>query len=279
MVSMCSLCGKAEESTTHLFMNCSYASSLWNWLSAKLSYMIDLSTMEALFSINRRFNSQVNDVLLDAIINLIWVVWTTRNHCRFNNKVLSIGAAKNLVISTVSLSGKLSSGTMSNSIDEFVILKQFNIDHHSRAPKIKEVVWLSPPCNWTKCNIDGAAQGSPGSSAYGGIFRGHNAAALGCFSCNLDCSTSLVAELSATMNAIEIANNRGWFNLWIDTDSILVLKAFNRQDFVPSRLQSRWKNRMVIAKRLSRQVTHIYREGNHCADKLANHGIHNPGFI
>lgn len=51
IVSMCSLCCQAEESSSHLFMSCKYASAIWHWLSSKLSLPIDHSSMEALFDI------------------------------------------------------------------------------------------------------------------------------------------------------------------------------------------------------------------------------------
>lgn len=235
IASICSLCGLAEESTSHLFLTCCFAQSMWNWLSSKLLYSVDFSSMETLFNFScKGFSSQLNDVVLAAIINLIWVIWFARNDYIFHNKAFNLLSAQNLVSAVVKLSGKLSSGTMHNSIEEFAILKHFKIDgHHCRAPKIKQVIWLHPPCNWTKCNIDGAAHGSPGISGCGVIFKGYHAAALGCFSCHLGCSTSLFAELSAAINAIEIASRRGWLKLWIETDSALGVKAFTQIGYCP----------------------------------------------
>lgn len=235
--------------------------------------------MESLLDIKKRLSSQLKEVVLAALISVIWVVWAARNSCRFNNKNITLQSAKVMVASAVCFSGKLSRGTMYNTMEEFTILKEFSIDGHpTKAPKIKEVIWLSPPPYWTKCNIDRAAHGCPGPSACGGIFRGFNAAALGCFSCHLGVSTSLNAELSAAMHTIEIASSRGWVNLWIETDSAFVVRAFNYLDTIPWRLQTRWKNCMETATSFNLQVTHIFGEGNSCADKLANHGIHHPGF-
>lgn len=185
-----------------------------------------------------------------------------------------------MVSVVVSISGRLSLGTMNNSIAEFIILKNFLIDgHFYKAPKTKEAIWLSPPCYWTKCNVDGAAHGCPGNSACGSLFRDYNSAALGNFSCNLGCSTYLFAELSAVIYATKIANSKGWLKLWIKTDLMLVVRAFTNLEIVPWRLHSRWKNCMLIAKGFTLQVTHIYPEGNSYADKLANYGIHHPKFI
>lgn len=46
IVSMCSLCGFVAESTTRLFLHCSFAQGLWDWLSAAIKIRIDLSSYQ-----------------------------------------------------------------------------------------------------------------------------------------------------------------------------------------------------------------------------------------
>lgn len=99
---------------------------------------------------------------------------------------------------------------MSNSITELGILKAFSVNIHARkAPSIKQVDWQPPNCGWIKCNSDGAARGNPSYAACGGLFRGSKGEILGCFAENLGISSSLFAEISAAMNAIEIAFEKG----------------------------------------------------------------------
>ncbi|MCI42534.1 ribonuclease H protein, partial [Trifolium medium] len=38
-------------------------------------------------------------------------------------------------------------------------------------------------------------------------------------------------------------------------------------------LKIRWKNCLVKASQMNFLISHIYREGNHCADKLASLGL------
>ncbi|GAU27662.1 hypothetical protein TSUD_126080 [Trifolium subterraneum] len=53
-----------------------------------------------------------------------------------------------------------------------MILNTFNIKIHApKAPKIKEILWHHPLISWIKCNSDGAARGSLGNAAYGGVFK------------------------------------------------------------------------------------------------------------
>ena len=96
---------------------------------------------------------------------------------------------------------------------------------------------------------------------------------LGCFAKNLCFGSSLFAESLRAMNAIEIAYNKGWTNLWLETDSTLVMLAFKSSSFVPWNIRNRWKNCIDLTKQMNFIVSHIFREGNCCADSLANIGL------
>lgn len=98
---------------------------------------------------------------------------------------------------------------MSASVDELTILRHFKVAGHARkAPIIKRVDSYPPPCYWVKCNSDGAARGSPGMAACGGLFRDNSSAVTGFFSVNLGIQTSLYAELFDAFYAMKIAEKR-----------------------------------------------------------------------
>ncbi|CAJ2659028.1 unnamed protein product [Trifolium pratense] len=136
---------------------------------------------------------------------------------------------------------------------------------------------------------DGAAKENPGLAGCGGIFRNHVAEMLYCFAEPLGIATSFQAELCAVMTAIEVAHKMKWHNLWIESDSALVVLAFHKSNIVVTwNLMNRWRNVMSLFKQMNDIVTHIYREGNQVADSLANHGCtlssftfwyHAPDFI
>ena len=179
-----------------------------------------------------------------------------------------------MIVANVSLSGKNTSKAACNSITELSILKTFNIAiHPPKAPKIIEVLWHPPIFDWVKCNTDGAACGIPSKATCGGIFRNNEAEFIGCFAQNLGLGSSLFAELSGAMQAIEIAHSKGWFNFWLETDSKLVLLAFKSISLVPWRIRTRWDNCLSLSRQMNFLVTHIFREGNCCADRLANIGM------
>jgi len=57
--------------------------------------------------------------------------------------------------------------------------------------------------SWVKCNIDGAVINN--TTVCGGIFRNYHSDHLGSFSNFIGQGNALIAELTATMLAIEIA--------------------------------------------------------------------------
>jgi ribonuclease HI len=155
---------------------------------------------------------------------------------------------------------------------DFRILKYFKISlHPPRAPVIEEVLWQPPPPNWLKCNTDGASNNS--SSACRGVFRNHLAEFVVGFAENIGHQSSLIAELSGVMRAIEMANNHNWRNLWLETDSSLAVLAFKSSSIVPWGLRNRWDNCMLLAGNMNFIATHIFREGNDSADSLTNVGL------
>nr|XP_004309966.2 PREDICTED: uncharacterized protein LOC101295881 [Fragaria vesca subsp. vesca] len=113
---------------------------------------------------------------------------------------------------------------------------------------------------------------------FGGIFRDHLGQVLCCFSGNLGIATALEAELQAVIHAIQMASQRGWRSLWIESDSTLVIHFLSSfQVDVPWRFTTEWFNCRTILTSMTVKVSHIYREGNRVADCLANFGADNAG--
>lgn len=70
--------------------------------------------------------------------------------------------------------------------------------------------------------------------------------------------------------ALEFAAQRRWPNIWLESYSSSVLLLLKNASLVPILLRNRWHN----ARSLGTQVisSHIFREGNCCADRLASLG-------
>jgi len=91
-------------------------------------------------------------------------------------------------------------------------------------------------------------------------------------------ASALEAEFSSCMMAIEKAAALHIANLWIETDSLVVVKAFNHAVGIPWRMQARWQNCLQICTHLTCKCTHIRREGNLVADSLAKNAQNHAMF-
>jgi hypothetical protein len=93
------------------------------------------------------------------------------------------------------------------------------------------------------------------------------------------CRTSRIcllyrAELYGALRAVEVAHQMNWNNLWLKTDSTLVVLTFKNPDLHVTRsLRNRWHNALIILRKMNFIVSHIFRESNQVADNVANHGL------
>jgi ribonuclease HI len=112
--------------------------------------------------------------------------------------------------------------------------------------------------------------------ACGGIFRYNLANHRGSFTMNLGSINVLHSELMAMILAMEVVGCYNWNYLCIESDSKVALSAFDNAIVVPWNLCNCWNN--CFSLELHIISTHIYREDNSCADKLANHGYSIANF-
>lgn len=91
----------------------------------------------------------------------------------------------------------ITSKCTNNDIQDFVILKFFDVTAH-------------PSLFWVKVNIDGALAGTPPLADCGAISRNHNCDHLGSFACNLSQENTLLDELMGAILAMEHALNQNW---------------------------------------------------------------------
>jgi ribonuclease HI len=274
--SMCNLCSNHEETSFHLFFECWFAIRLWSWLAGCLNLTLQFTNMEDMWKLcELNFPPQSKITLAAAIINLLNTIWFARNQLRFKDKLISWRSAISMIIASTSMAGNNTKKCSSNSMRDFTLLKKFNVNiHRPRAPYSRDILWNPPLLNWVKCNTDGASIGNPGTASCGGVFRDSNADFLLAFAEPLGFASSYLAELCGAMKAVEIANANNSTNIWIETDSTLVVAAFNNPSKpVPWPLRNRWRNVLVMIQSLNFIVSHICREGNKVADLFANHGL------
>ncbi|OIW11655.1 hypothetical protein TanjilG_24349 [Lupinus angustifolius] len=139
--------------------------------------------------------------------------------------------------------------------------------------------WSFPPNGWIKCNVDGSAPEDKASGC-GGVFRDSTGSWLYGFAISLDRGTSSAIELSAISIALDIAWDRGFRRLILETDSLTVADVVNNKDGACShRSHEKKLVENIRDKKKKRKwdvrIVHSKREGNKVADWLANlsHGL------
>jgi len=151
-------------------------------------------------------------------------------------------------------------------------MKKFNVNlHPSNAPKIIEALCHPPITSWIKCNTDGSSNFN--TSSCGGIFSNSDADFLLGFAENVGPENAYYAKLCGAMRAIDIAHQNNWSNLWLELDSALVVNAFKNKYVVPWKLRNRWNNCIIKTRRMNFIASHVFRDGNQCANILANFGL------
>ncbi|PNX84973.1 ribonuclease H [Trifolium pratense] len=68
----------------------------------------------------------------------------------------------------------------------------------------------------------------------------------------------LNAKLCGAMSAIEIAHRFHWNQLWIETDSSLVVKAFKNDALIPWKLRNRWSNCNCLLRNMNMLLYHMF---------------------
>jgi len=183
IVSVCVLCYKHAETSSHLFLDCPFAASVWKWLGVKLNCSFSLLSYSSLLEcIPHRCSSQVSDVFAAAIIHTSHTIWLAQNTIWFSSSKINLHNTLEKISTLVTMSGIHSTGNCV--VDNVALLNSLRIPpSYRRVRDIVPVIWQPPSITWVKANTDGSVIG-PNSSC-GGIFRDHTGAFLGGFSSNI----------------------------------------------------------------------------------------------
>jgi len=89
---------------------------------------------------------------------------------------------------------------------------------------------------------------------------------IGSFSSFFGVQKSLYVKVMRAILAIELAWSKGFKCIWLECDSSLLCQAFS--SFISGSFRGRWRKCIKICKEIEFKVYHIFREWNHCVDKL-----------
>lgn len=142
--------------------------------------------------------------------------------------------------------------------------------------------WSPLTSNSYKFNFDGAAKGNPGPAGYGGVFRKEMGATLYIYYGTIGKDSNNVAELEGLWKGICIADQKNFFPLEIEGDSLILIIAATRIQAGTStaKIASSWRllSRLETLEERPRhpqRITfkHVRHVANKITDRLANQGV------
>ena len=163
IVSVCVLYYKHAETSSHLFLDCPFAASVWRWLGVKFNCSFSLLSYSSLLEcIPHRCSSQVADVFAAAIIHTVHTIWLARNTIWFSSSKINLHNTLEKISTLVTMSGLHSTGNCI--VDDVTLLNSLRIPPSYRCVRdIVPVIWQPPSITWVKANTDGSVIGSNSS--------------------------------------------------------------------------------------------------------------------
>ena len=279
IVSISQLCYGAAESSLHLFLHCSFAQRIWRWLAVQFgtSLIIFNSLYEFGEGFFRKpFSSQLYNLRLTTGMFTFMAIWKARNKLRFDDRSPNFSTMCCSILAWLRQTSVFTPGHCKGVLDSRLLSSLGVHRQTGMAPKIHYVLWHPPIFPWIKVNTDGLAKGNLGPAACGGIFRDASGTFLGGFGQYLGYNSSFYAELYDFILAIKFSFAKSWHNLWLESDSSSVIACISSRSFSPPwTLRVRWFNCLSKVGQMNFHYSHIFREGNAAAAKMANLSISN----
>ena len=165
-------------------------------------------------------------------------------------------------------------------MDSMIKRKWFNLINPPHMVSIKNSEarkncrWLPPPPGWFKLNFDGASRANPGILGIGCIINDSDGTWIVKRAKPIPPTSNNLAELEAVSEGIKLCIKLGLSKIVIEGDSQIVINALRRRSTPNWVLNSKLEEILNSMEKLEiYQLSHIYREGNTKADKLANLGV------
>jgi len=295
--SICCLCRAAEESSNHLFLECSFARNCWKLITSPLT-IGDLPNQITLLQKNwgnsyphpKKNKTLVKRLWNSIPPNLCWQIWNTRNKSIFNNKKPNISStiAKTiaLISETIGANGIVQSDQESGDPREIEWMGKFSHEarnHNTASTGKKKTDWKLRDSNeevreWIQnqkrpsLHFDGASKNNPGQAGAGGVIKDHQGKTIVTYEWGLGTMSTNRAEAYSLLLGTSIVKKPGLQNPLIMGDSAIIIAAMvSGRDFKQTTLNN-IKSRIMDNIREINGVTfkHVLRSSNTEADDQAN---------
>lgn len=136
------------------------------------------------------------------------------------------------------------------------------------ARSIRWYSWKRPEFGWTKLNTDGSIDRE--NASFGGLLRDHNGDPICAYVSKSNQNNVFLVELWAVWRGLILASGLSIKTIWVESDSMSVVKTINREQPYCSRVGSCLNQIWLLLKKFEKyRVSHTWRETNKAADYLS----------
>ncbi|EOY25852.1 Non-LTR retroelement reverse transcriptase [Theobroma cacao] len=213
----CPHCYGVEETCLHVLRDCPALETLWRRIlpQSGINQFFQIPLIDWLSSNLNLKNLYVFDVPWNIVLGITcWYTWKWRNLFIFEGRELSV-------------EGRLS------------IIRSVAVDSHNTwsTPRIisggmrhqEEILvgWSPPPEDWIAVNSDGAFKSAVGIAAAGGVLRDSHGTWIVGYACKLETSSVFRAELWGVYKGLQLAWERGFRKVKLQSDNKAVVQAIS----------------------------------------------------
>ncbi|GAV81533.1 RVT_3 domain-containing protein [Cephalotus follicularis] len=154
------------------------------------------------------------------------------------------------------------------------MVKAFKVNETSLAHTPRLVA-----CNYYKLNTYGSARGNPGMPRAGGLIRNAYGNWIVRFTYNIGICSSIQVKLWGIQTGLQLYWQRQFSNMIVETDSLLEIHLINEAFTIRHHLCVLIDDyHSLLNQNWDCSLKHILREGNQCANFMANLSHGNPEY-
>ena len=208
----CPVCLRLDEDGGHCFLKCKYAKQCWRALGLEEEREMLCKCSSSMQVSENIMSMQESKRIL--IIGLLWSWWDARN--------------------------KVNAGEERRSIDEIIYRAQLVTQNVQELPtnaksinaRERDQRWVPPGHDVWKINVDAAFSEKDLGGAWGFVVRDHHSRAVLAGAGRIAVvSDALCAEAHACIEALMVAANQGMQHVMVETDSQILVKALQTDEF------------------------------------------------
>ncbi|KAM5575279.1 hypothetical protein ABKV19_014297 [Rosa sericea] len=142
------------------------------------------------------------------------------------------------------------------------------LDNLNQIARFRLCRWKKPEVGWTKLNTDGSVVS--GKAGFGGLLRNYKGEPICAFVSKAQGDDIFSVELWAIWRGLILASSLGIKVIWVESDSMSVVKTINRDQPYSMKASSCLKQIWDFLKKFDKHcVSHSWRETNRAADHLS----------